>query len=63
MARMPRRSSTSKHLLRKTGFDAVYGGGLAERWRIQRDTPGYGPRFRAGELTVKLSITRWYTDT
>ena len=41
-------------LIDSIGFDAVAGGGLAESWRIQRDTPGYGPRFTAAELTEKL---------
>ena len=45
-------------LIEEIGFDAVHGGGLAESWRIQRDTPGYGPRFSASELTDRLSVTR-----
>ncbi len=32
------------HLLDQFGFDAVDAGPLREGWRIQRDTPGYGPR-------------------
>lgn len=37
------------------GFDVVDAGPLAEGWRIQRDTPGYGPRFTAEELRAKLA--------
>ncbi|KRC66194.1 NADP oxidoreductase [Aeromicrobium sp. Root236] len=32
------------------GFDVVDLGGLAEGWRVQPDTPGYGPRLTAAEL-------------
>ena len=42
-------------LIDAIGFDVVRGGGLAESWRIQRDTPGYGPRFTADELRQKLA--------
>ncbi len=49
-------------LIGEIGFDAVNGGGLAESWRIQRDTPGYGPRFGASELAEKLSAARRYRD-
>jgi predicted dinucleotide-binding enzyme len=37
------------------GFDTVDGGPLAESWRIQRDTPGYGPRMTADELRTALA--------
>jgi hypothetical protein len=49
-------------LIDEIGFDAVPGGGLAESWRIQRDTPGYGPRFTAAELVDKLGEARRYRD-
>lgn len=49
-------------LIDQIGFDAVTGGGLAESWRIQRDTPGYGPRFTAAELAEKLTQARRYRD-
>ena len=49
-------------LIEEIGFDAVNGGDLAESWRIQRDTPGYGPRFSAGELAEKLSVARRYSE-
>src|SRR5690606_34671461 len=35
------------HLIDQFGFDPVDGGPLSESWRIQRDTPGYGPRRNA----------------
>lgn len=37
------------------GFDVVDGGPLDESWRIQRDTPGYGPRMTADELRTALA--------
>ena len=37
-------------LLDEFGFDTVDAGPLKEGWRIQRDTPGYGPRRTAEEL-------------
>jgi predicted dinucleotide-binding enzyme len=37
------------------GFDTVDAGPLAESWRIQRDTPGYGPRRNAEELRRDLA--------
>lgn len=37
------------------GFDVVDIGQLAESWRIQRDTPGYGPRRTADELRRDLA--------
>ncbi|HEU4403876.1 MAG TPA: NADPH-dependent F420 reductase [Polyangiaceae bacterium] len=37
------------------GFDTVDAGPLAESWRIQRDTPGYGPRRNAAELRADLA--------
>jgi len=39
------------------GFDTVDGGPLSESWRIQRDTPGYGPRMTADELREALAAT------
>jgi predicted dinucleotide-binding enzyme len=49
-------------LIDEIGFDAVAGGGLAESWRIQRDTPGYGPRFTVDELVAKLGQAQRYRD-
>jgi len=37
-------------LIDSFGFDVVDIGSLSESWRIQRDTPGYGPRRNAQEL-------------
>ena len=37
------------------GFDTVDGGPLSESWRIQRDTPAYGPRLTAPELREALA--------
>ena len=48
-------------LLDQFGFDTVDAGPLKEGWRIQRDTPGYGPRRTAEELRRDLaaaSVTR-----
>jgi len=44
------------------GFDAVDAGPLAEGWRIQRDTPGYGPRRNAEELRQDLAAARRYAE-
>lgn len=45
-------------LLDQFGFDTVDAGPLSESWRIQRDTPGYGPRRTAGELRKDLQAAR-----
>jgi predicted dinucleotide-binding enzyme len=37
-------------LIDQFGFDVVDMGPLSESWRLQRDTPGYGPRRTADEL-------------
>ena len=37
------------------GFDVVDGGPLAESWRIQPDTPGYGPQLDAEGLRKALA--------
>jgi len=42
-------------LIDRFGFDVVDIGPLSESWRIQRDTPGYGPRRTAEELRRDLS--------
>jgi 8-hydroxy-5-deazaflavin:NADPH oxidoreductase len=49
-------------LLDQFGFDTVDAGPLKEGWRIQRDTPGYGPRRTADELRKDLAAARRYTD-
>lgn len=40
------------------GFDVVDVGPLRESWRIQRDTPGYGPRRSAEELRRDLASAK-----
>jgi predicted dinucleotide-binding enzyme len=49
-------------LLDEFGFDTVDAGPLAEGWRIQRDTPGYGPRRNADELRRDLAAAKRYAD-
>jgi predicted dinucleotide-binding enzyme len=46
---------TVAELIDAFGFDVVDAGPLAEGWRIQRDTPGYGPRMTAAELRDALA--------
>ncbi len=45
------------------GYDAVDMGGLSESWRIERDTPGYGPRMNADELRETLTKTERVQQT
>jgi 8-hydroxy-5-deazaflavin:NADPH oxidoreductase len=54
--------ATVTHLLDQFGFDTVDAGPLKEGWRIQRDTPGYGPRRNAEELREDLAAARRYRD-
>jgi hypothetical protein len=54
--------ATVTHLLDQFGFDTVDAGPLKEGWRIQRDTPGYGPRRTAEELRRNLAAARRYAD-
>jgi predicted dinucleotide-binding enzyme len=49
-------------LLDRFGFDTVDAGPLMEGWRIQRDTPGYGPRRTADELRKDLAAAKRYAD-
>ena len=42
-------------IIDQMGFDVVDIGPLSESWRIQRDTPGYGPRRTAEELRRDLA--------
>jgi 8-hydroxy-5-deazaflavin:NADPH oxidoreductase len=49
-------------LLDQFGFDTVDAGPLKEGWRIQRDTPGYGPRRAADELRKDLAAAKRYRD-
>jgi len=55
--------ATVTRLLDQFGFDTVDAGPLKEGWRIQRDTPGYGPRRTAEELRRDLAAAKRYADT
>lgn len=54
--------ATVADLLDRFGFDAVDAGPLREGWRIQRDTPGYGPRRTAEELRRDLAAAKRYSE-
>ena len=54
--------STVTDLLDQFGFDTVDAGPLKEGWRIQRDTPGYGPRRTADALRRDLAAAKRYAD-
>jgi predicted dinucleotide-binding enzyme len=54
--------ATVTKMLDAFGFDTVDAGPLAEGWRIQRDTPGYGPRRNAEELRRDLAAAKRYRD-
>ncbi len=58
----PEAKKTVAHLLDQFGFDAVDAGPLKEGWRIQRDTPGYGPRRNGDELRKDLAAAKRYRD-
>jgi 8-hydroxy-5-deazaflavin:NADPH oxidoreductase len=49
-------------LLDEFGFDTVDAGPLKEGWRIQRDTPGYGPRRNAEEMRTDLAAAKRYRE-
>ena len=59
---VPDPKATVTRLLDAFGFDTVDAGPLREGWRIQRDTPGYGPRRNAEELTRDLAAAKRYRD-
>src|SRR5437016_13630076 len=52
--------ATVAQLIDQFGFDTVDAGPLREGWRIQRDTPGYGPRRTAEELRKDLAGAQPY---
>ena len=54
--------ATVSALLDQFGFDVVDAGPLSESWRIQPDTPGYGPRRSADELRQNLAAAKRYRD-
>ena len=58
----PDAKAAVKDLLDEFGFDTVDSGPLKEGWRIQRDTPGYGPRRTAEELRRDLAAAKRYAD-
>jgi 8-hydroxy-5-deazaflavin:NADPH oxidoreductase len=58
----PGAKTTVTRLLDQFGFDTVDAGPLKEGWRIQRDTPGYGPRRTAEELRRDLAAAKRYAD-
>ena len=58
----PSAKATVTDVLDKFGFDTVDAGPLKEGWRIQRDTPGYGPRRTAEELRRDLAAAKRYAD-
>jgi predicted dinucleotide-binding enzyme len=47
--------ATVSRLIDEIGFDVVDLGTLAESWRIETDTPGYGPRLTADGLRDALA--------
>ncbi|GAA3893067.1 NAD(P)-binding domain-containing protein [Leifsonia kafniensis] len=49
-------------LLNQFGFDTLDLGPLAEGWRIQRDTPGYGVRLTLDELRTAVAAAQRYRD-
>jgi hypothetical protein len=53
---------TVSDLIDRFGFDVVDAGPLKEGWRIQRDTPGYGPRRTAEELRRDLAAAKRYRE-
>jgi hypothetical protein len=50
--------ATVSDLLDRFGFDTVDAGPLAESWRIQPGSPGYGPRRNAEELRRDLATAQ-----
>ena len=58
----PEAKATVTRLLDAFGFDTVDAGPLKDGWRIQRDTPGYGPRRTAEALRQDLAAAKRYAD-
>jgi predicted dinucleotide-binding enzyme len=58
----PDAKTTVTRMLDQFGFDTVDAGPLKEGWRIQRDTPGYGPRRTAEALRKDLAAARRYSE-
>ncbi|MGH9720493.1 MAG: NADPH-dependent F420 reductase [Bryobacteraceae bacterium] len=58
----PGAKATVTSLINQFGFDVVDAGPLKEGWRIQRDTPGYGPRRTAEQLRNDLAAAKRYGE-
>ena len=58
----PTAKATVSHLLDEFGFDAVDAGPLNEGWRIQPNTPAYGPRLTAAEMRRDLASAKRHAD-
>ena len=58
----PAAKATVSALIDRFGYDVVDLGPLREGWRIQRDTPGYGPRRTADELRRDVAAAKRYAD-
>ncbi|HEY8548471.1 MAG TPA: NADPH-dependent F420 reductase [Vicinamibacterales bacterium] len=54
----PEAKAKVAELIDRFGFEVVDIGPLSESWRIQRDTPGYGPRRTAEELRRDLAAAQ-----
>lgn len=54
--------ATVGRLIDSFGFDALEVTPLSEGWRIQRDTPGYGPQLTLEGLQDALAQARRYRD-
>jgi predicted dinucleotide-binding enzyme len=50
--------ATVTDLIDELGFDVVDAGPLAESWRIEPDTPGYGRRLDAGGMREALAAAK-----
>ena len=55
--------ATVTRLLDEFGFDTVDAGPLKESWRIQPNTPGYGPQRTAEELRKDLTAAKRHATT
>ena len=58
----PAARATVSRLIDQFGFDTLDAGPLKEGWRIQRDTPGYGPRRTVEELRRDLAAAKRYAQ-
>lgn len=59
----PAAKAKVSQLIDSFGFDPVDIGPLKEGWRIQRDTPGYGPRRNADELRRDVAAAKRYNQS